>query len=340
VPCGQPDLSPHHALIAALLTLALLTGTLGFRFIEHYSLFDAFYMTLITITTVGYQEVHPLSHAGRIFNSFLIFFGVTAMFVAVGAMTQTIIELQLQDRYGERRKRRAIMRMKDHFIICGFGRVGRSAAFELQRAGAPFVVIDRNDQRVERAAQAGMLTLRADATRDESLREAGVERARGFIAALATDAENVFVILSAKTLNPRLTVVTRASEEDAEQKLRRAGADTVFSPYSITGHRLAHALLHPQVVQLLDFSAQAVGLDVTIEQLQVGGGSGPNPGRLIDLFPPGGSLIVLAIGRPGGRMMFNPPLEREVGAGDVLIVMGDAPSLREMETQLMKAGRV
>jgi voltage-gated potassium channel len=131
-------------LIAALLALTLLAGTIGFRVLEGYPLFDAFYMTLITITTVGYQEIRPLSQAGRIFNSFLIFFGVSAMFVAVGAMTQTIIEMQLQDRYGERRKRRAIMQMKDHFIVCGFGRVGRNAAFELQRTGASFVVIDRD----------------------------------------------------------------------------------------------------------------------------------------------------------------------------------------------------
>ena len=261
-------------LIAALIVFTMLIGTLGFRLLEHYPLFDAFYMTLITIATVGYQEIRPLSHAGRIFNSFLILFGVSAMFVAVGTMTQTIIELQLQDRYGERRRRRAIMRMKDHYIVCGFGRVGRNSAVELQRAGVPFVVIDRNEQRVERATEAGMAAIRADATQDETLREAGVERARGFIAALATDADNVFVILSVKTLNPGLTVVTRASEENAEEKLRRAGADTVFSPYSMTGYRLAQALVRPHVVQLLDFAGQAVGLDVTMEQLRVAPESG------------------------------------------------------------------
>lgn len=323
-------------LIAALLILAVFIGTAGFRLLDGYPLFDAFYMTLITITTVGYQEIRPLSHAGRVFNSFLILFGVSAMFVAVGAMTQTIIELQLQDRYGERKKRRAIMRMKDHYIVCGFGRVGRNAAFELQRTGAPFLVIDRNEQRVERAEQAGMLAIRADATRDESLREAGVEHARGFIAALATDAENVFVILSAKTLNPRLTVVTRASEEDAEEKLRRAGADTVFSPFSITGHRLAQALLRPRVVQLLDFAGQAVGLDVTMEQLHVAPDLELASRRLGDLVPREARLIVLAIGKPDGKMIFNPPVEMQLSAGDVLVVMGEQPSLRSMESLLTK----
>src|SRR5215472_327478 len=157
------------AFIAGLIAFTLALGTVGFTVIDGYPPFDAFYMTLVTVSTVAYAEIHPLSHAGRIFNSFLIFFGVTAMFIAVGAMTQTIIELQLQDRYGERRRRRAIMHMKDHFIVCGFGRVGRNAAIELQRAGVPFVVIDASEQRVERAIAAGMHAIRADATQDDSL---------------------------------------------------------------------------------------------------------------------------------------------------------------------------
>jgi voltage-gated potassium channel len=324
------------ALIAALIVFTMAAGTVGFRLLEDYSLFDAFYMTLITITTVGYQEVRPLSHAGRVFNSFLILFGVTAMFVAVGAMTQTIIEMQIHDRSGERR-RRAIMQMKDHYIVCGLGRVGRSAAFELQRAGVPFVVIDRDAPRVEQAIQAGMTAMRADVTQDESLREAGVERARGFIAALATDADNVFVILSVKSLNPQLTVVTRAVEEGAEKKMRRAGADTVFSPYSIAGHRLAHALLRPHEVQLLDLVGQAVGLDVTMEQLHVALDWALISRKLGDLTPHLAGLIVLAAGKPDGKMIFNPPLDMEVSGGDVLIVMGEQPNLRNLENILMSS---
>jgi voltage-gated potassium channel len=179
-----------------------------------------------------------------------------------------------------------------------------------------------------------MAAIRADATQDETLREAGVERARGFIAALATDADNVFVILSVKTLNPRLTVVTRASEEDAEEKLRRAGADTVFSPFSIAGHRLAQALLRPHVVQLLDFAGQAVGLDVTMEQLRVAPDSVPASRKLGDLVSRDTRLIVLAVGKPDGKMIFNPPVAMEVSGGDVLIVMGEQPSLRNLENIL------
>jgi voltage-gated potassium channel len=327
----DPLITRRITLIAALVTLTIVIGTVGFRLIENYPLFDAFYMTLMTITTVGYQEMHPLSFAGRAFNSFLIFFGVSAMFFAVGAMTHTIIELQLKDPFGQRRKKRALKQMKDHYIVCGFGRVGRSAAMELRRVGAPCLIVDRNPQRIERAAQAGLPTLQADATRDETLREAGIARAKGFIAALATDAENVFVILSAKTLNPGLTVVTRASEEDAEEKLRRAGADTVFSPYSIAGHRLAQALVRPQVVQLLDFAGQAMPLGVTMERLRV---SRRDPCKLGDLVPRGTNLIILAIGRPDGKTLFNPSAETEVSGGDVLIVMGEQPGLRSMESVL------
>jgi voltage-gated potassium channel len=322
-------------LIAGLIVFTLSVGTVGFTVVEKYPIFDAFYMTLITITTVGYLEVHPLSHWGRVFNSFLLFFGASAMFFAVGAMTQTIFELQLQDEFGKRRRRRAIKRMKEHFIVCGFGRVGRNASFELQRARVPFLVIDRNPQRVERAIGAGMVALQADATRDESLREAGIERARGFIAALATDADNVFVILSAKTLNPRLTVVTRAAEEDAEEKLRRAGADTVLSPYSIAGHRLAQALVRPHVVQLLDFAGQAMGLDVSMEQMRVGPEMASR--RLGELVQQRTPLIVLAVGRSDGHMIFNPPAETELSAGDVLIVMGEQAYLRSMEKALSGA---
>jgi voltage-gated potassium channel len=328
----QRRLVRRFLLIAGLLSFILVVGTAGFVVIEGYSWFDGFYMTLTTITTVGYEEVRPLSHSGRVFNSFLILFGVTAMFLALGAMTQTIIELELQDQYGKRRKRRMIEQMHDHFIICGFGRVGRNASYEFQRAGVPFLVIDRNEQRVAKAESSGMLAIAADATRDDSLREAGVLRARGLIAALPSDAENLFIILSARTLNPKLTVVTRASEEEAEEKLRRAGADTVFTPYAVTGRQLADSLLRPHVVEFMDFARSNMGRKVTMEQVCVA----PNTeftkktfGQLLELRRSG--VIVLAIRRQGGETIFNPPPEFEISAGDFLIVMGDRSNLQKLE---------
>ncbi len=323
------------AFIGALLLFTLCAGTLGFRIIEGYPFFDAFYMTLITVSTVGYQELHPLTRAGRIFNSFVIFFGVSAMFFAVGAMTQTIIELQLQDRFGKRRRKRMIQKMNDHFIVCGFGRVGRNASYELQRSKAPFLVVDRSEERVERAMLAGMVAVVADATHDDSLREVGVLRARGLIAALPSDAENLFIILSAKTLNPKLTVVTRASEEGAGEKLRRAGADTVFAPYTMAGHRLAHALIRPHVVEFLDFATTDIGPRIMLEQVRVAPHTtfiAKTIAQLMDGRASG--LILLAIRKSDTRMIFNPALTTKIEAGDVLIVMGERPSLKELDAAL------
>jgi voltage-gated potassium channel len=322
----------RYLIIAGLLCFTLVVGTVGFEVIEGYSWFEGFYMTLTTITTVGYQEMRPLSHAGRVFNSFLILFGVSAMFLAVGAMTQTIIELELQDRYGKRRKRRMIEDLNDHFIVCGFGRVGRNACYEFQRADASFLVIDRNEQRVAKAETAGMLAIVADATRDDSLREAGVLRAKGLIAALPSDAENLFIILSAKTLNPKLTVVTRVSEEEAGEKLRRAGADTVLTPYTMAGRQLADSLLRPHVVEFLDFARSNIGSQITMEQVSVASNgelTGGSRGQLSELRKSG--VIVLAIRTQSGETIFNPPTEVAISGGDVLIVMGERSSLQKLE---------
>ena len=329
----------HRAFfVAGMLLLTLLIGTIGFRIIEGYSYFDAFYMTLITITTVGYTEVHSLDRAGRIFNSFLILFGVSVMFSAVGAMTQTIIELELQDRYGKRRRKRVIGRMNDHAVVCGFGRVGRNASIELQRANVPFLVMDRNQERVDRALKAGMVAVVADATRDDSLREAGVMRARGLVAALPSDAENLFIILSAKTLNPKLNVVTRASEEEAGEKLRRAGADTVFAPYTMAGQRLAHALVRPHVVEFLDFADSPVGSRVMMEQVPVAPGAEFDAKALREMHLRRDlGVILLAVRKEDGRMLFNPPLETKVCAGDHLIVIGEQPNLQKLELILMSS---
>ena len=326
----QARLIRRVLVILGLLTLIVLIGTAGFVLIEHFSWFDAFYTTISTITTLG--EPRPLNHAGRVFNSFLIIFGVGAVFVAVGAMTQTIIELELQGRFEQRRNRKMIQQLHDHFIVCGYGRVGRNASLEFQRTGAPFLVIDRNEQRVAKATAAGMLAMEADATHDDSLREAGLLRARGLIAALPSDAENLFIILSAKALNPQLTVVTRASEEEAGEKLRRAGADTVLTPFSMAGRQLADVLLRPQVVEFMDFARSNIGTGVVMEQVRVTPRTQVTAktfGELLELRRSG--VIVLAIRKQGGQTTFNPPPEFSISAGDVLIVMGERANLQKLE---------
>jgi len=309
---------------------ALTIGTVGFTLIGGYPVFDAFYFTLSTMTTVGYGD--KFSHAGRLFNAFLMIVGVSTIFVAIGAMTQTIIEFELGDAIGQRRNKRMIDKLKDHFIICGYGRVGRGAAAELQHAGVPFVVVDINPERVERAMTGGMLAVAADSTHDETLHQVGIERARGLVAALATDADNLFVLLSAKGLNPKIYVATRAAEEGAEEKMRRAGADAVFAPYAITGHRLAQSLLRPHVVQFLDFTTKDIAMDISLEQVRVSA-EGEIVGKTIREMQLRRNLgvIVMAIRRRDGNMLFNPPADTAVEAGDYLIVMGKQEDLLALE---------
>jgi len=325
-------LARRFVLLGSLVTASLAIGTIGFTVIDHYPVFDAFYMTLITMSTVGYAEILPLSRAGRIFNSFLIAFGVTTIFLAIGVMTQTIVELELGETLGKRRNKRMIDNLKDHYIVCGFGRVGRGAAAELKRAGVAFVVVDIRPERAEQAIADGLLAVAADSTRDEVLLQVGIERARGLVTALASDAENLFVLLSAKAINPGIFVAARAAEESAEAKMRRAGADTVFAPYSITGHRLAQSMLRPHVVQFIDFTTKDIGMDVSLEQVRVSETS-QAVSRTIHELQLGREIgvIVMAIRKSNGAMLFNPPASTAVAAGDYLIVMGQQQSLRALE---------
>ncbi len=317
-----------------LLAVTLTVGTGGFVLIANYPPFDAFYMTVITIATVGYFEVHALSTAGRVFNIFLILFGVSIMFYAVGVVTQTALETSFSDLFQKRRAKKMIDSLKDHFILCGFGRVGRGAAAELQRTGVPFVVMDRNEERVERAIKAGMLAVHADSTRDEMLIEAGVRRARGLVAALSSDADNLFLILSAKGLNPNLAVSARVAEEASEAKMRRAGADAVFMPYAITGYRLAQSILRPHVYEFLDITASTsnLGLEIGIEQVLISDGSSMATRSLREMqLRRDLGVIVLAIRRANGQMEFNPAADTVIDQGDFLIVMGKNEDVRKLE---------
>jgi voltage-gated potassium channel len=250
-------------------------------------------------------------------------------------MTQTIVELEFNQFFGKRRVKNMIDKLEGHIILCGFGRVGRGAAQELQQAGAKFVVVDRNDERVENAIKDGILAVAADANRDETLHDLGIQRARGLIATLATDADNLFLILSAKSLNPDLFLSARVAEEASEQKLRRAGANFVFAPYNSTGHRMAQALLKPHVQQFLDFTTQNMGLDAGIEQVLVAEHSAFIEQSLAEMHVRKElGVIVLAIRKANGEMLFNPPAESKISGGDHLIVMGRPEGLRKLEQLL------
>ena len=332
------DILRRRLLLFLLMMAALLLiGTVGFIAIEGYGWFDALYMTVITVTTVGYYEVKALSTAGRAFNIVFLLVGVNTILFGVGMITSTIIELQLDHYFARKRREKLINSLENHFIICGFGRVGRGAAQELQRSNVPFVVVDSDEHRVEMVMRMGMLGVLADCTTDETLKAVQIHKARGLIAALATDADNLFLTMSAKTLNPLLNVAARANEEENAAKLRRGGADSVFSPYGFTGSRLAQSILRPHVTQFLDYATLDHDADLSIEQLRIDEGSEFSQRSLRDLreLRKEYGISVLAIRRADGRMEFNPDADSEIRPGDHLIVMGRASALRELERALV-----
>jgi len=317
--------------ILLALLIVVLIGTAGFHFIEGWPWFDGLYMVVTTLTTIGYQEVHTLSRAGRIFNIFVIFAGVSLLLVTIGTLTQALLEFELQSFFGRRRMEREIGRLSEHYIICGAGRVGRSAARELERKPVPFLIIEQNEAKAQRYAAEKWLVMVADATKEQTLREAQIHRARGLVAATTTDATNLYIVLTARALNANLKIVARASEEDAEKHLLTAGADSVVSPYAFAGQRIAQSFLRPHVVSFLDTATTHLGVDLEIGEVYVAPAS-----RFVGKTIEGSRIrqdrgvIILAIKRENG-MRFNLAPEDRIEPGDLLIAMGEPRELRQLE---------
>ena len=317
--------------IGLLLLVVVAAGTLGFHLIEGWTWFDGFYMVVTTLTTIGYQEVHPLSHAGRVFNVFVILAGVSLVLLAVGALSQALLEFELQSFFGRRRMEREIGRLDGHFIICGMGRVGRSVARELARKPAPFVIIENAEAKHQRYAAENWLVIAGDATQEETLRQAQIDRASGLIAATTTDATNLYIVLTARGLNPQLKIIARASEDAAEKHLLTAGADSVVSPYSFAGQRIAQSLLRPHVVTFLDTATTHLGMDLEIGEIHITPESA-FAGKTLESsrIRQERGVIVLAIKR-NDAMRFNPAPDERIESGDCLIAMGEPVQLRELE---------
>jgi voltage-gated potassium channel len=317
--------------IAAGLGALVVIGTLGFHFLEGWSLFDGLYMVATTLTTVGYKEVHDLSPAGRVFNLFLIATGVALAFLGIGFLTQALLEFELGRFVGRRRMEREIERLSGHFIICGAGRVGRSVARELSTRPTPFVVIESSPGKAERCPDWPVIV--ADATQEEVLRQARVEQAKGLVAAATSDATNIYIVLTARSLNPKLKIIARASEEGSEKHLKTAGADSVISPYQFAGHRIAQTFLRPNVLDFLDIATgRDDKLEVEIEEVYVGADS-PLAGMTIgeSMIHKKMRVIILAIKRDGVEMRFNPAATDLIQGGDYLIAVGEAQNLRQLE---------
>ena len=321
----------HLKFLAAALAFVIVVGTAGFHYIEGWPWFDGFYMVITTLTTIGYQETHPLSHAGRVFNVGIILSGVGLVFLVIGSLTQALLEFELQSFFGRRRMEREIGRLSEHYIICGAGRVGRSAARELARRPASFVIIENNEAKAQKFAAENWLMLIGDATQEQTLRDAQIDRARGLVAATTTDATNLYIVLTARTLNPRLHIIARASEDLAEKHLLTAGADSVVSPYIFAGQRIAQSFLRPHVVSFLDTATTHLGMDLEIGQIPVVPRS-PFAGKTIETsrIRQDRGVIILAIKREAG-MRFNPAPDDRIEAGDFLIAMGEPQQLRALE---------
>jgi voltage-gated potassium channel len=316
--------------LVAVLLLLVAAGTAGFHFIEGWSWFDGLYMV---VTTIGYGEVHPLSPLGRIFNIFLILMGVGNVFLIIGAVTQSVLEVEFNQFFGRRKMEREISRLSQHYIICGAGRVGRSVARELARKPAPFVIIESDPDKAARYSDENWPIIIGDATKEHVLKQARIENASGLVAASTTDAINTYIVLTARGLNPTLKIIARASEEDAEKHLKTAGADSVISPYTFAGYRIAHSFLRPNVLDFIEIAMlqnQELGLE--IEEILVGAKSPFAQKTVRDShIRQELDVIVLAIKRPGQQMLFNPKSDDMINSGDQIVVMGQPGRLRKLE---------
>mgnify|MGYP005838985951 CR=1 FL=1 len=325
------DLKKRLLISLVMITFIVTFGTFGYMTIEGWSFLDSFYMTIITLASVGYKEVKELSENGRIFTIFLIIGGVGTVLYALNNGAKIILEGELREIFGRRRLEKKIKELKDHYIICGYGRMGKIICRELRNRRIKYVVVEKNPD-VNIPEQEDMLLLKGDATSDELLRQAGIERAKGLISVLPTDAENLYVVLSARELNPNLFIVARAGEEGSEHKLIRAGADRVVSPYHIGGLRIAHTVIKPAVVDFIEFATRSGNIDLQMEEITVKDGS-RIAGMTLDECGIGRDLgiIIVAIQRSGGEMKFNPTFRTTIKPGDVLIALGEASRLKRLE---------
>ncbi len=317
---------PMRVVVTLLICGALLgTGTVGYRWIEgeHWSYFDGFYFTAITLTTIGYGEVHPLTDAGRVFTVVLAYGGIFTLAYFASELVRAVVTGELRDLIGRQWVSETLTELTGHTVVCGFGRMGRIVCSELDRQGRPFVLVDAASETLEDLPYANGLPLAGDATEDEVLRKAGVDRARALITVVGSDAANLYITLSARLMNPKLLIVARAEEEEAETKLRRVGANKVISPYLAGGHRAVQAVLRPTVLHFMEMATRPEFMDLQIEEVKVAPGSALAGQSLRharlrqDL-----GIVVVGILRPDGELLYNPGGDTVLEAGAVLIALG------------------
>ncbi len=318
-----------------------LTGTIGYRLIEGWRWIDAAYMTIITLATVGFTEVHPLSDRGRLFTISLILMGVVSIGYMVNRFTEALIQGYFQEGIRIRQQRRLIDTLSQHYIVCGFGRTGQQVALEFEAENITFVVLDSEPNTVEIAQQRGYAVVHGDATLDETLLQAGIERAVCLVAALPSDAENLYTVLSSKALNPHIRTIARANTEEALQKLQRGGADVVISPYITGGRRMAAAALRPQVMDFVDGILSGAGRSFYMEEFLIEPETCSCVGQTLRdaMLRSRSGALVLAVRRADGTLIPGPTADTLLLTGDVLICMGTAEQLRQLN-QILSPLRV
>ena len=310
-------------------------GTVGYYLIENMTLFEAFYMTIITLSTVGFSEVIPLSQAGRAITVVIIVLGISVGAYTIGMLVRALVEGELVKIFGRRKVQKQVSGLKNHFIICGFGRIGRIICSELDADNIDFVVIEQDPSVIEHIEARKYLYLEMDATTEEALMQAGVMKAKGIVTAVNSDANNVFITMTAKSLRPDVFVLARASEEKNEPKLLRAGANRVVSPYLIGGRRIAQMLKRPTVVDFVDIAMMGSHLGLMMEEAKIGEKSSLIGKNLIDShLRKDYGVIIVAIKKQSGDMVFNPTPAEKLDAGDVIVVIGKKEDMKRMNAVL------
>ncbi|MDA8164177.1 MAG: potassium channel protein [Desulfobacteraceae bacterium] len=325
-----------------MLVAILLFGAGGYMLIEGSTFFDGLYMTVITIFTVGFEEAVPLHPLGRAFTMLLILLGAGFVLYLFGEMTQTMVEGGLERIFGRKNMEKRIAGLKDHFIVCGYGRIGRVICKILKENGRPFVVIENNAKEIQALDETGFLALEGNAAEDEVLLRAGIKQAKGLVAVVSSDAENVYITLSARGLNPDLFIMARSGgEEGAEIKLLRAGATKVISPYFIGACRMAQQILRPTVIDFIDLTLNSgiptggLGLGLRLEELSVSESAAAVNKSLQDSgIRKEHDLIVVAIKREEGGMLFNPSPQTVILPRDILVVLGKHEDIKALEREL------
>jgi voltage-gated potassium channel len=319
-------------LIVCIPILLILAGMVGYHFLEDWPLFDSLYFTVVTLTTIGYGDLAPKTVGGRAFTMVLALGGVFTLFYLAADFIRAVITGEVQTLLGKQRMERALAELKDHLIVCGYGRMGRLVCQEFAAEGVSFVVIDREAEVFENFAVPRGIALHGDATSDDVLRSAGVERARALVTVAPSDSDNLYITMSARLLNDKLFIVARAESEHAQQKLERAGANRVVSPYVIGGSRVAQAVLRPTVVDFIDLATRTEHFDLQIEETCLAAkstlvGRTLKDSQVREKF----GVMIVAIKKASGHMVYNPPGEAALEAGDILIALGQRQQLDELD---------